>query len=125
MPVGFSKKTVGVPRVAMNCVLCHTSVVRKPGETVPHVYPGGTGNQMNTLGYLKFLFACAHDPRFTPDVLLEQIKYNVELWPLDEALYRYILIPQTKKALLELERRYAFTNQETPWASARSTRSTR
>ncbi|HMB02443.1 MAG TPA: hypothetical protein VKP69_01735, partial [Isosphaeraceae bacterium] len=116
VPIGFSLTTVGMPRVAMNCAICHLSVVRKPGEVVPRTYPGGTGNQMDTQGYLKFLFACANDPRFTPDVLLEQIDYNVKLSALDRLLYRTVLIPQTKRALLQLAEQYAFMSDRTPWS---------
>ena len=116
LPIGFSKKTIGFPRVAMNCAVCHVSVVRKPGETVPTIYPGGTGNKMNTQGYLRFLFSCANDPRFTPDILLPEIQYNVKLSLIDRLLYRYLLIPQTRRALLDQEKRYAFTNTRTPWS---------
>src|SRR5262245_13732371 len=40
MPVGFSKKTIGFERVAINCAFCHTGRVRKLGEAVPRIYPG-------------------------------------------------------------------------------------
>jgi hypothetical protein len=116
VPIGFSKKTIGFPRIAMNCAICHLSVVRKPDENVATLYPGGTGNQMNTQGYLRFLFACANDPRFTADILMPEIQYNVKLSLVDQLLYRYLLIPQTRKALLEQEKRYAFMSTRPDWS---------
>ena len=59
VPIGFSKKTIGFPRVAMNCALCHTTAVRGPGEVTPRVYPAGPSQQLNPQAYLRFLFACA------------------------------------------------------------------
>ena len=116
VPIGFSKKTIGFPRIAMNCAICHLSVVRKPDENVATLYPGGTGNQMNTQGYLRFLFACANDPRFTADILMPEIQYNVKLSLVDQLFYRYLLIPQTRKALLEQEKRYAFMSTRPDWS---------
>jgi hypothetical protein len=119
VPVGFSKKTIGFPRVAMNCALCHTTSVRKPGEVTPTLYPGGPAQGLNAQGYLRFLFACAHDPRFNADVLLEAIRYDADLSPVDEALYRLVLIPQTRKALIELESRYAWMATKPDWGRGR------
>ena len=62
LPVGFSKKTIGFDRVAINCALCHTGRVRKPGEAVPRIYPAGPGNGIDPLGYQRFLFACGQRP---------------------------------------------------------------
>jgi mono/diheme cytochrome c family protein len=103
----------------MNCALCHTTAVRGPGEVTPRLYPAGPSQQLNPQGYLRFLFACAHDDRFTADVLLGEIEYDVKLSPVQKALYRYVLIPQTRKALLELEQQYAWMAQKPDWGRGR------
>jgi hypothetical protein len=110
VPIGFSVKTIGIiPRVAMNCAQCHCTAVRRPGDVAPRFYPGGPSQQLDPQGYLRFLFKCAHDPRFNADILLPLIGYNVGLNPAEQALYRYAVIPQTRKGLLDLEKRYSWT----------------
>src|SRR5207248_9549912 len=109
VPVGFSVKTIGVvPRVAMNCALCHTTAVRRPGDPAPRLFPGGPSHQLDSQGYLRFLSRCAHDPRFTPDVLMPLIEYNVDLSPPEKLLYKAVIIPRTRRGLFDLEKAYAW-----------------
>jgi mono/diheme cytochrome c family protein len=119
VPVGFSKKTIGFPRVAMNCALCHLTVVRKPGEASPTLIPSGPSNQLDAQGYIRFLSQCAHDDRFTADILLEEMSYDVRMGPLDKFLYRYFIIPQTRQGLLELEKQYAWMATKPDWGRGR------
>jgi mono/diheme cytochrome c family protein len=100
LPVGFSKKIVGFPRVALNCALCHTGTVRASKHENPTIYLAAPSNRFDTQRYLKFLTDCAADPRFSADRLLAEISYLVDLPWIDQQLYRYIIIPQTRKALL-------------------------
>ena len=70
MPIGFSKVTIGFPRVGINCAMCHTASVRaQPGDP-PTIIAAGPSHQTAEQQYLRFLFACASDPRFTADTLL-------------------------------------------------------
>jgi hypothetical protein len=109
VPVGFSVRTVGtIPLVAMNCALCHTTAVRRPGDVAPRLFPGGPAQQLDPQGYIRFLSKCAHDPKFTADRLLPEVTYNVKLNPLEQSLYRHVVIPRTKRGLLDLARRYAW-----------------
>jgi hypothetical protein len=119
VPVGFSKKTIGFPRVAMNCALCHTTVVRQPGQTSPTIIPTGPSNRLNSQAYIRFLSKCAHDDRFTADNLLGEMSYDVDLGPLDQMLYRFIIIPQTRQGLLELEKQYAWMASKPDWGCGR------
>jgi hypothetical protein len=119
VPIGFSKKTIGFPRVAMNCAMCHTTAVRGPGEVTPRIYPAGPSQQLNPQGYLRFLFACAHDERFTADILLDEMSYDVQLSPVEQALYRYVIIPQTRQGLFELEKQYAWMVNKPDWGRGR------
>jgi RoxA-like, cytochrome c-like len=119
VPVGFSKKTIGFPRVAMNCALCHATVVREPGQASPRIIPTGPSNQLDSQSYIRFLSKCAHDDRFTADILLEEMSYDVDLGPLDKALYRYIIIPRTRQGLFELEKQYAWMASRPDWGRGR------
>src|SRR5215471_5369525 len=65
MPIGFSKVTVGFPRVGINCAVCHTASYRaRPGDPQT-IVPAGPSHQTGEQEYLRFLFASASDPRFT------------------------------------------------------------
>jgi hypothetical protein len=119
VPVGFSKKTIGFPRVAMNCALCHHTTVREPGQASPKIYTAGPSHQLNLQGYLRFLFKCAHDDRFTADILLEEMSYDVDLGPLDKVLYRYVIIPKTRRGLFELEKQYDWMASRPEWGRGR------
>ncbi len=102
MPIGLSKVEIGVPRVGVNCAFCHTAMVRARPSDVPMVYPGAPAHQAGAQEYLRFLVAAASDARFTADTILGEIARNVKLsWP-DQLLYRFVLIPDTRRALRRL-----------------------
>jgi hypothetical protein len=118
-PVGFSKKTIGFPRVALNCALCHAGSFRSDSRDYGTVVSTAPATRVDILGYERFLFACASDPRFTPGNILRAIQYNTNLSPIDKLLYRAVLIPQTKSALLKAKERFAWTNSRPDWGRGR------
>lgn len=101
MPAGFSKKTVGYIRVAANCALCHAGSYRSGPEAVPEVVAAIPGHAVDLQALLTFLKQCAQDPRFNATELLAEIKMATELPVLDSLIYRFVLIPQTRQALLD------------------------
>jgi len=102
MPIGLSKVQIGVQRVGVNCALCHTATVRtNPGE-LPRVFPGAPAHQVGAQEYGRFLYSAASDPRFTADTILNEIARSVHLSLPDQLLYRFVLIPETREALLRL-----------------------
>lgn len=118
-PVGFSKKTIGFSRIALNCALCHSGTYRTDPQQAPTVVPGAPATRLDVLGYQRFVFKCAEDERFNADDILAAIEYNVKLSALDRALYRHVLIPQTKKAILEAKQRFAWTESRPDWGRGR------
>jgi mono/diheme cytochrome c family protein len=111
LPIGFAKKTVGFPRITNNCALCHTASYRtSPGE-VPRFVVAGPSHTSNVQRLIRFLSDAAEDPRFTPDVILREIEYTYELSWLDKQLYRYLIIPFTKKALRQQKDQFAWMNR--------------
>jgi hypothetical protein len=100
-PIGFPKKTVGFPRLGINCALCHTATYRVSALSKPAIVVGAPSNTFDLQAYLGFLTACAEDPRFTPETVLREIKKNYGLSSIDSALYQFLIIPQTKRALLK------------------------
>jgi mono/diheme cytochrome c family protein len=101
MPAGFSKKTVGYVRVAANCALCHAQSFRASAEAVPEVVAAVPGRTVDLQPLFTFLRRCAEDPRFNARELLAEIDSATALSFLESQLYRYVLIPRTKQALLE------------------------
>jgi hypothetical protein len=102
MPIGLSKVTVGFPRVGINCAMCHSASFRARPDDVPTIYPAAASHQTGEQEYLRFLIACAGDPRFTADTIMAEIAKNTRLSFVDRMLYRFAIIPGTKRGILRL-----------------------
>lgn len=118
-PVGFSKKTIGIPRVGITCAVCHSGTYRTGAQQAPELVPTAPATRTDPLAYIRFLSAAASDTRFTADTLLPAIKARTTLNLFDEALYRYLIIPFTRDGLLALKDQYAWTNSRPPWGAGR------
>lgn len=120
MPAGFSRVTIGYPRVGVNCALCHTARWRERPTAPPTIVPAGPAHQTDTQAYRRFLIACASDPRFTAATILGEIAKNYRLSLLDRGLYRFFIIPSTRKRLLELEHSGEWMHARTEWGRGRA-----
>jgi hypothetical protein len=119
MPIGLSKVTVGFSRVGINCAMCHAASFRARPDDVPTIYPAAASHQTGEQEYLRFLVACASDPRFTADTLLGEIAKNTRLSLMDRLLYRFAIIPGTRRALLELREANAWMASRPDWGRGR------
>ncbi len=119
LPVGLSKKTVGVPRVAINCGFCHQSTYRLAPNELPTFVPGGTGNRLEPLAYIRFLSAAGKDQRFNPDAVMAEIQAIYEMPFVERLFYRYAFIPATKKALIRQGQAYEWTYTRPDWGKGR------
>jgi hypothetical protein len=111
LPVGFTKKTVGFPRVGNNCAACHAASYRTKHDEIPKVVAAGPSHTSNVQGFLRFLSKCAQDPRFNASEILSEIALLYDLPWLDKLLYRFIIIPFTKKALTERGGQFDWMNR--------------
>lgn len=111
LPVGFSKKIIGFPRQGITCALCHSATYRQTPNDKPTIVPGGPSNKFHLQGYIRFLGDCATDPRFNADYILDEISYNYDLSLFDKLLYRFIIIPRTRKELLELKETFTWMEE--------------
>jgi len=118
-PVGITKKTIGFERQGLNCAICHTATYRKNVKDNPVIVTGGPVVKFDSQRYLRFLFDCVNDPRFTADYILPEIAYNHKFSWLETQLYRWVIIPETKKALLKQQKSYAWINSRPDWGSGR------
>jgi len=122
LPIGFSKQTIGIERVAINCAFCHTSRYRTSPAAKPVIAPAGPSNTTSPQDYLRFLFACAADPRFNAKTIMPEIARNYRLSLLDRLTYRFILIPFTKRTLLQQQtqiNQYGWMKNLPRWGNGR------
>lgn len=108
LPVGFTKKRIGFDRVGNNCAVCHTTSYRATADSNPVYVVGGPGHTTNVQGFFRYLIDCAKDPRFNADILMAEINRVTKLDFIDQLLYRFLIIPITKKRLLEREAQFAW-----------------
>jgi mono/diheme cytochrome c family protein len=108
LPIGFTKKVIGFPRVANNCASCHTASYRKSPDETPTFVPTGPNHTLNLQAFFRFIVDCAEDPRFNAGEILSELELITDLSWIDRQLYRYILIPITKKRLLERRDQFAW-----------------
>jgi hypothetical protein len=118
-PVGISRARVGFERAAVNCAFCHHTVVRTEANASPIIYAGGPSNIIDVQGYQRFLSNCASDPRFGPDTLLPAIEKDTPLSFVDRLLYRFAIIPLTRKALLDQKTQMSWTEKRPSWGAGR------
>lgn len=120
LPVGFSKMTLGVvPRVAPNCAFCHQGSYRLTPDMPAQLVSAGPGTRVNVQAYLRFLSHAGQDPRFTPARVMQEINAIADLPLWERALYRFALIPATRKALGELASDFQWTQTRPDWGPGR------
>ncbi|HZE76229.1 MAG TPA: hypothetical protein VE091_13020, partial [Gemmatimonadales bacterium] len=79
LPAGFSKKTVGFPRVGFNCALCHATQYRTDATATPVIVPAGGSNTADIQGLLDFFSRAANDSRFGAETIVTQIDMTYPL----------------------------------------------
>ncbi|HEU5256804.1 MAG TPA: hypothetical protein VFU28_12485 [Vicinamibacterales bacterium] len=118
MPVGLSKVRIGFERVGINCAICHTGSYRLHAGDPPTIVPTAPAHQMAPQLYVRFLIACASDPRFTADNIMGEIAKNYSLSAGDRLAYRMI-IPFTRRAILRLKQQDAWMDSRPDWGKGR------
>ena len=103
VPIGLSKKIIGFPRLGVNCAMCHTGTYRTQPNEKPKLLLAGTAQQFDLQAYQRFLFKCVNDPKFTPKNVVDEIKKHHDLSVIEVQIYRYLIVPKVKDALLERE----------------------
>src|SRR4030095_2999236 len=111
LPSGFTKKTVGFPRVANNCAICHTGTWRSKPDDTPHVVVGAPSHTTDVQGLLRFLAKCGQDSRFNASTLLGEMGQETKLSFVDSMIYRFAIIPATRKALQQQGKQFEWMNR--------------
>ena len=106
--------------MGLNCAVCHVGTVRKTDLSKPSILLAAPSTKFDVQRYAQFFFNCAKDPRFNPDFILPEIEYNHHLSPLENAFYRFLIIPQTKRALLKRAEDFQWMENRSPTGSGRT-----
>jgi cytochrome c5 len=108
LPIGFTKKTIGFDRVGNTCAVCHAASYRLSPNDNPQFVPTGPNHTLNLQAFFRFLVDCARDPRFNSGALMDEINLAADLSWIDRLIYHFVLIPVTRKRLLERGPRFAW-----------------
>ncbi|HEY3393348.1 MAG TPA: hypothetical protein VGK58_11620 [Lacipirellulaceae bacterium] len=88
MPIGFSRRRRFIDLTGLNCAACHVGVVRSSADAEPQIYLGMPANTVDLQAFFEFLFACAADPRFTPEQIIQEMEKDGRLFILDRVICR-------------------------------------
>ncbi|MDP8942538.1 MAG: cytochrome c [Actinomycetota bacterium] len=119
LPIGFSRKTIGFPRVGFNCAACHSGSYRTRADEASRPVLTAPGTRVDFQGYARFLVAAGTDPRFTPDNVLDAIERHTDLSWVDRQLYKRVIIPRTRDGLVDYSKRFTWMNSRPPWGRGR------
>jgi hypothetical protein len=117
-PIGFSVRRVYIDRVGMNCAICHTGTVRESPQSQPRIISGMPANKFDLQGYARFLYACAKDPRFTADNVIQAIERRKYLNPVEKIIYREA-VWRTRDALVAQADKLSFMDSRPNWGPGR------
>jgi mono/diheme cytochrome c family protein len=106
LPIGFTKRRIGFDRVANTCAACHAASYRTKPDENPTFVVTGPNHTLDLEAFFRFLVDCAKDPRFNADTLMTEINLAADLDLIDRMAYRYLIIPLTKKRLVEREEQF-------------------
>ncbi|MCA8880531.1 MAG: cytochrome c [Rhodobacteraceae bacterium] len=123
LPVGFSRRiALGVERVWLNCSVCHVGTYSLPGESERHMILGAPSNNLRLQDMILFLLDVGKDPGFTADALITAInsdQVDGHLNVLERQIYRLVVYPRLKEALLTLNGQLDFVRRQAPWGPGR------
>jgi hypothetical protein len=131
LPIGVSRRNVqGLPRVFLNCAICHVGSVRFRVGDPRQLVPGMPSNTVDLQGFLRFLLGSAADERFEPDRLLYAIEAMPReapagvvdadrLDPLNRAALRQFGVLLMRQRLLMIRHRLRYMDMEPDFGPGR------
>ncbi len=122
LPIGFAKgKSNGLETVTQNCATCHVGRVRTAPDAEPQIIATMPANTVDMEGYIQFLRAVALDSRFNAQEMMPYIEASgANLNPFAKILYRFVVIPQTRDALITRGDRLSFMDRQLPYGPGRA-----
>jgi mono/diheme cytochrome c family protein len=129
LPIGIALREFrGVEIVWFNCATCHTGTVAgavpdasgRP-QTIRQIVPGMPSNNLDLHRFVAFVLEAGGDERLSPDRLIPAINETGDkLGPIEELVYRWIVIPTLREGLLlRRSRLVPLLAQQPPWGPGR------
>lgn len=119
-PIGTSYRQRQIGLTGLNCAACHTGVLRDAPGAPRRIILGMPAHQFDLQSYQRFFFACGKDSRFDAENILRGIRQiNPEFSWFDALLYPWVVIPQTRKAILEQSRNFSWFDRRPPQGRGR------
>lgn len=118
LPIGMSQRNyMGIDRTFLNCAVCHTSTVRENRQGKPRIVLGMPANTFDVMGFERFFFDCAADPRFSTEFIVPEVRRLMQSKGQDlDLLERYLVYPVAvaimRERLLMLRGRFAFVTKQ-------------
>jgi len=119
LPIGTTKSSDFVPLVGLNCATCHTGRLRETPSGEQRIVLGMPAHQMDLQGYIRFLTACANDPRFTAETLVAAMKKDPKFGWFDAVMYRFIVVNRTRQGILDRAASTAWFDKRPPQGPGR------
>ena len=119
-PLGTSVREAPFPLIALNCASCHIGTVRDAPGAPAQIVLGMPAQQLDFLGYQRFLIAAAEDERFNGDTLIPAIKrvHDNFDW-FEQQVYRYVVIPRLRDEIISRSKEFDFLNERPDWGPGR------
>ena len=121
LPIGVSQRRVqGIERVFFNCGICHVGSVRLRAESPPKYVAGMPSNTVDLRAFYEFLFTAAASERFSPGLVLAEIKrLQVPEDFLNQLILRFYAIDALRASLLDRRDRLGFLLEEPQFGPGR------
>jgi mono/diheme cytochrome c family protein len=129
LPIGMSKRRyTGIDRTFLNCAVCHTSTVRRSPQEPAQIVLGMPANTFDVMGFERFFFQCAADPKFTASFIIPEARRAAQARGEDlDLIDRYVVYPIAvalmRERLLMLRGRFGFVEDQVqrglPWGPGR------
>jgi mono/diheme cytochrome c family protein len=121
LPIGFSRRRVaGIERAWLNCSVCHVSTVRDGEER--RLVLGGPANNLRLHEFIEFLLFVGRDPGFDAETVIAAVNSDAvdgHLGPFGRLLYRMVVVPRVRDALLGLNDSLDFVSRQHDWGPGR------
>ncbi|MGH6835628.1 MAG: cytochrome c [Methylocella sp.] len=127
LPIGISRRVYrGVELVWLNCATCHTGSVTMPDQQDREhparlIIPAMPSNNFDMYRFIRFVLDVAADERVSPDILIPAMNQTgPKLGLIEEAIYRYFVIPQLREGLvMRRSRLLPLLERQPPWGPGR------
>jgi hypothetical protein len=114
-PLGTSlRHSLGFDRITLNCAACHVGTYRATPQSQRVVVPGMPAHRVDLGRFTQFIIDCVTDERFNPWQVVQAAEATGEHYSwLQRELLKYVVVPVMREAVLLVQYRFRFLENET------------